>query len=138
ESFDQLGTLHVHTETIKELIYLHDGKHVVSVGNDGKLNKVNTETGVIREFNSALGKKIKSVTYLFDGTTIYAASENSLHGFDINTLDQIENSRISFNDEIVKVIYIRETHKLAVGLKNGQVLVVCPEKKVVVGELNNH
>jgi len=136
-SWELVDTFPLHTGAVNSVTYLHDGKSVVSAGKDGKLFKINLETKNSEEFKSSL-RKVSSITHAGDGATIYITSESGLYTYCTKTLAPLENQKMTFESEIKKVVYLRDTRQVAIALSNGTVKVVDPKTKTEVAEFKEH
>jgi len=138
-TLEPLNSNQIHTGTIKDITYLFDGKHVISAGTDGKIIKTNVLTNKSTESNHILPAPIKSITYALDGKTLLVASGRVLYFYDINNLSgQYEHKLVDFDDELLKVLYIRDFKLLALGFRNGSVKLIDPATKTVVKQFNDH
>jgi len=128
-----------HTGTVKSITYLFDGKHVISGGNDGKIVKTDVTTHSSKESSHVLPGAIKSVAYAMDGANLYAACGRVLYHYEINNLSgNYEHKVFDFDDELVRIAYIKENKHLAIGFRNGTVRLFCPEGKKTIKEWRDH
>ena len=115
-SWDLIHNLSVHKGTVKDIVYLNDSRTIISVGNDGKIFKIDLETNTIIEFSITLPGPIRSIVYMRDGINIYTACQMSLYSFDIITGLQIQN-KTNYDSEIMNIILIKAKNYIAIGIK---------------------
>jgi WD40 repeat protein len=138
-TFEQVRSSKIHNGTIKDITYLYDGKHVISAGNDGKIIKTDVTNGQSKESNHVLPGAIKSIAYGLDGSNLYVACGRNLYCYDINNMiGQYEHKFMDFEDELLKVAYVRESKLLALGFRNGMVRLIDPSNKSKVAEFKDH
>ena len=136
-SWDLIHNLSVHKGTVKDIVYLNDSRTIISVGNDGKIFKIDLETNTIIEFSITLPGPIRSIVYMRDGINIYTACQMSLYSFDIITGLQIQN-KTNYDSEIMNIILIKAKNYIAIGFRNGMVRVFDPTSKNIVSEFIGH
>jgi len=138
-TFEPITSSQLHKGTVKDLTYLYDGRHIISAGNDGKIIKTDVLTNTSHESNHVLPSAIKSIAYGMDGKTLYVASGRVLYYYDINDLNgQFEHKLIDFDDELLKVVYLKEYKQLGLGFRNGNVRIVDPRTRTVINEFKDH
>jgi len=138
-TFDKLHSAKLHNMTIKALIYLYDGKNVISAGNDGKIIKTDVTTNTSKESSHVLPGAIKSVAYALDGSSLYAACGRVLYYYNINDLNGTYEHKVhDFEDELLYVVYIKELKCLGIGFRSGAVRLFDPNTKKIVKEFKDH
>lgn len=136
-SWDLIDKLSIHKGTVKDIVYLNDSRTIISVGNDGKIVKIDLETKITHVFSKILPAAIKSIAYIRDGMTIYVACQSILYTFDINTGHQL-NENIAFNSELLKIIFIKDKKCLSLGFRNGSIKIYSLLTKKIVSEFTGH
>jgi len=96
-------------------------------------------TNVSSESEHVLPAPITSLAYAMDGQNLYAASGRILYNYDIKNLNgKYEHKLIDFDEELIKVLYVKEFKFLALGFKNGAVKLVDPISKSVIAQFKDH
>jgi len=138
-SFEKVNSAKPHNGTVRDIIYLFDGKHVISARNDGKIVKTDVTSHLSKESSHILPGQIKSLAYSQDGYSLYAACGRVLYFYDITDLDgKYEHKVHDFGEELLKVIFIKEYKYLALGFRDGSVKLFDIGIQQVIAEFRDH
>jgi len=138
KTLEFLDTLKLHKSSIKAVAYLNDKVSVVSGGNDGRLIKWNLSERNYSELITKSQEPITSIVNNVRGENIYVSCGNDILIYDIFSIENTFDSKISMNDYIQCMAYLSDDKLLAVGLRSGEVKIVNPISKEIVHTFNNH
>jgi len=104
-----------------------------------KIIKTDVTSNSSKESCHVLPGAIKSLAYAQDGSSLYAACGRVLYKYNINNLDgNYEHKVFDFEEDLLKIIYIKDLRCLALGFRNGAVKLFDAGIRQTIAEFNDH
>ncbi len=133
-----------HNQSVRSLIYFNDSKTFISGGKDGKLFKYELEyeedRNILRSNVAEIPRNtvgvVRAIVSLEDGVFFYVGSDKNLLLYNINTNKEVTN--IVLNDDITRLLWLKEERLVIAGLRNGNVVVVSHDKREIMRTLEDH
>jgi len=138
-TWEKIFSLKVHNGPVQCLVYLNDGRTVVSGGSDGNLIKFDVLSHKLAEFKDSPGSKINSIISTLDGDSVHVASDNKVYIYSFNTLTLLDTYSPVNNDETInRLSYLKDEKLVCVGTYNGRVVLYNHTSKSVAANHQEH
>ncbi len=133
-----------HNQSVKSLIYFNDAKTFISGGKDGKLfkyeieyeeDKASLRSNVVEIPKNTPGV-VRAMVSLEDGVFFYVGSDKILLLYNINTNQEVTN--IVLNDDITRLLWLKDERLVIAGLRNGNIVVISHDKREIMRTLEDH
>lgn len=134
EIIDEFST----KDYVKEVLYLNDGKSILSIDNSATIIKYDISSKEKNELIIGDAQSNLSADYLMDGVTLLVSNGQKLLAFNVNTNEQILEKSSSFEGIITNVLYIRQIKLLVLGLEDGNIIIFDPNTLTIITKFSNH
>jgi len=127
---------YIHEGNIRGLVYLFDGKHIVSGGFDGRLIRYDMIDHAKTEVKFGENKKIVSIMDNIRKDKLYVSAGTKLYCINAYDLTEAKENSYQFDDEISSSVYLDSAQIICLGFRSGKIRGYHIEKKKVIFEVN--
>jgi WD40 repeat protein len=130
-------SLNNHQNPVSSVCYLNNGTSCLSGDKDGLLAKfyLNKEKDYVNKILISPQEKISSIVNLLNGDVFYLSCGKKIFCMDYNLCSELKESSIILEEDIIKLIYLREENSLVIALRSGEIKIIRVSNKLISHEI---
>jgi len=116
---------------------LNNGTSCLSGDKDGLLAKfyLNKEKDYVNKILISPQEKISSIVNLLNGDVFYLSCGKKIFCMDYNLCSELKESSIILEEDIIKLVYLREENSLVIALRSGEIKIIRVSNKLISHEI---